>query len=107
MPADGMNPEKWSSEGKFAIVLEAASLNETELTDEGRCLASESDFYRVLRDADQQRNPDAKHRVATAPLAPIRSGAGTSRGCRDWSGDCFTIRTISAFQCGMKVHWYR
>jgi transposase-like protein len=31
VPADGKNPEKWSSEDKFAIVLEAASLNEAEL----------------------------------------------------------------------------
>jgi transposase-like protein len=27
VPADGKNPEKWSSEDKFAIVLEVASLN--------------------------------------------------------------------------------
>jgi transposase-like protein len=31
VPADGKNPEKWSSEDKFAIVLEAASMNEAEL----------------------------------------------------------------------------
>jgi len=33
VPADGKNPEKWSSEDKFAIVLEAASLNEAELSE--------------------------------------------------------------------------
>ena len=33
MPADGKNPEKWSSEDKFAIVLEAAALNEAELAE--------------------------------------------------------------------------
>ena len=33
VPADGRNPEKWSSEDKFAIVLEAASLNEAELAE--------------------------------------------------------------------------
>lgn len=33
VPADGKNPEKWSSEDKFAIVLEAASLNEAELAE--------------------------------------------------------------------------
>lgn len=33
VPADGKNPEKWSSEDKFAIVLEVASLNEAELAE--------------------------------------------------------------------------
>jgi transposase-like protein len=33
VPADGKNPEKWSSEDKFVIVLEAASLNEAELAE--------------------------------------------------------------------------
>ena len=31
--AEGKNPEKWSSEEKFAIVLEAALLNEAELAE--------------------------------------------------------------------------
>ena len=33
VPGDGKNSEKWSSEDKFAIVLEAASLNEAELAE--------------------------------------------------------------------------
>jgi transposase-like protein len=33
VPADGKNPERWSSEDKFSIVLEAASLNEAELAE--------------------------------------------------------------------------
>ncbi len=33
VPADGKNPEKWSSEDKFAIVLAAASLNEAKLAE--------------------------------------------------------------------------
>lgn len=36
MPADGKNPEKWSSEDKFAIVLEASALNEAELAGDRR-----------------------------------------------------------------------
>ena len=36
VPADGKNPEKWSSEDKFAIVLEAASLNEAEFAEHSR-----------------------------------------------------------------------
>lgn len=31
VPGDGKNAEDWSSEDKFAVVLEAAALNETEL----------------------------------------------------------------------------
>ena len=31
VPNSSKNPEKWSSENKFAVVLETASLNETEL----------------------------------------------------------------------------
>ena len=33
VPAYGKNPEKWSSEDKLAIVLEAATLSEVELTE--------------------------------------------------------------------------
>mgnify|MGYP001811873515 CR=1 FL=1 len=33
VPADGKTPEKWSSEDKFAIVLEAAALNEAQLAE--------------------------------------------------------------------------
>jgi transposase len=31
VPADGRNPEKWSSADKFAVVVETASMNEAEL----------------------------------------------------------------------------
>ena len=43
LPADGKSSEKWSWEDKFAIVLEAASLNE------GRVLSLESTLCRVDR----------------------------------------------------------
>jgi transposase-like protein len=33
VPGDGRNPEKWSSEDKFAVVLETAALNEAELSE--------------------------------------------------------------------------
>ena len=33
MPDDGLNPEQWRSEDKFAVVLETAALNETELSE--------------------------------------------------------------------------
>ena len=31
VPGDGKNPEEWSSEDKFAVVLETAALNEADL----------------------------------------------------------------------------
>ena len=33
MPGDGRNPENWSPEDKFAVVLETAALNEAELAE--------------------------------------------------------------------------
>ena len=33
VPGDGKNPENWSPEDKFAVVLETASLNEAELAE--------------------------------------------------------------------------
>ncbi len=33
VPGDGKNPEQWSSEDKFAVVLETASMNEAELAE--------------------------------------------------------------------------
>jgi transposase-like protein len=33
VPGDGRNPENWSPEDKFAVVLETASLNEAELAE--------------------------------------------------------------------------
>ena len=36
MPGDGKNPEQWKPVDKFAVVLEAAALNEAELAEYGR-----------------------------------------------------------------------
>ena len=33
VPGDGQNPEQWRSEDKFAVFLETAALNETELSE--------------------------------------------------------------------------
>lgn len=33
MPGDGKNPEKWSAQEKFRVVLETASLSEAELAE--------------------------------------------------------------------------
>ena len=61
------------------------------LADQGRHLAPEASFYRILRAEGQQhhrgraRSP-ARRRPAIGPAAPARSGAGTSPGCPARSG---------------------
>ena len=50
VPGDGKNPENWSTEDKFAVVLETAALNEAELaedTDAMPHLLGSSVSYRV------------------------------------------------------------
>jgi len=39
VPGDGRNPEDWSSEDKFMVVLESATLNEAELA-KYRCFST-------------------------------------------------------------------
>lgn len=59
--------------------------------DQGRYLASESTFYRVLREHDQvhprgrQKAPERKRRATThkKPQSPTGCGRGTSPGCQD------------------------
>ncbi len=40
VPGDGKNAEEWSSENKFAVVLETASLNQAELAEYCRKVSS-------------------------------------------------------------------
>lgn len=56
VPADGKNPEKWSSEDKFAIVLEAASLNEAQLAEYCRQKGLYAEQITVWRKACLQAN---------------------------------------------------
>jgi len=58
-PADGKNPEKWSSEDKFAIVLEAASLNEVELAEYCRQKGLYAEQIEAWRKACLQANADS------------------------------------------------
>ena len=75
VPADGKIPEKWSSEDKFAIVLEAASLNEAELAEYCRqkglyveqiaawrkaCLQVNADSAAQAKDRREQGKQDRK-----------------------------------------------
>jgi transposase-like protein len=59
VPADGKNPEKWSSEDKFAIVLEAASLNEAELAEYCRQKGLYVEQIAAWRKACLQANADS------------------------------------------------
>ena len=59
VPADGKNPEKWSSEDKFAIVLEAASLNEAELAEYCRRKGLYAEQIEAWRKACLQANADS------------------------------------------------
>ena len=59
VPADGKNPEKWSSEDKFAIVLEAASLNEAELAEYCRKKGMYVEQIASWRKACLQANADS------------------------------------------------
>lgn len=76
VPADGKNPEKWSSEDKFAIVLEAAALNEAELAEYCRrkglyveqiaawrkaCLQANADNAVQAKAQREQSKQDRKH----------------------------------------------
>ena len=63
VPAAGKNPEKWSSQDKFAIVLEAASLNEAET---GRVLSQEGPVTL------SRSRPGGKPVYRLMPVAPPR-----------------------------------
>ena len=70
------------------------------LADQGRYIASEASFYRILRAEEQQHHRGrakppcvTSRRPATAPAAPARSGAGTSPGCPARSAACSSTFT--------------
>ena len=70
VPADGKNPEKWSTEDKFAIVLEAASLNEAELAEYCRQRGLYVEQIAAWRKACRQPNANS---VAQAKAQPEQS----------------------------------
>jgi len=59
VPADGKNPEKWSSEDKFAIVLEATALNGAELAEYCREKGLYVEQIEAWRKACLQANADS------------------------------------------------
>ena len=59
MPGDGKNPEGWSSEDKFAVVLEAAPLNAAELAEYCRRKGLYPEQIAAWRAACQAANANA------------------------------------------------
>jgi len=93
LPSHALKPEERQEIVRICNEPEHASMPPGQivpkLADEGRYLASESSFYRVLNDEDQQhhrgraRNPAAARPPATHRAdVPTPCGVGTSPGCR-------------------------
>jgi transposase len=59
VPGDGKNPEGWSSEDKFAVVLETAALNEAELAEYCRRRGLYAEQIAAWREACRAANANA------------------------------------------------
>ncbi|SOY74353.1 transposase, IS3 family [Cupriavidus taiwanensis] len=59
VPGDGKNPEVWSSEDKFAVVLETAPLNEAELAEYCRRKGLYAEQIAAWREACRSANANA------------------------------------------------
>lgn len=59
VPGDGKNPEGWSSEDKFAVVLETAALNEAELAEYCRRRGLYVEQIAAWREACRSANANA------------------------------------------------
>lgn len=62
VPADGKNPEQWSSADKFAVVVETASMNEAELGEYCRQKGLYPEQIAAWREACLQANADQEAR---------------------------------------------
>lgn len=62
VPGDGQNPEQWRSEDKFAVVLETAALNETELAEYCRKKGLYPEQVEQWRSSCMQANADVADR---------------------------------------------
>ena len=63
VPGDGKNPEGWSSEDKFAVVLETAALNEAELAEYCRRKGLYVEQIAAWRKACQSANANASEQA--------------------------------------------
>lgn len=66
VPGDGKNPENWSPEDKFAVVLETASLNEAELAEYSRKKGLYAEQIAAWRQACMQANATAAEQAKAA-----------------------------------------
>lgn len=62
VPGDGKSPEGWSSPEKFRVVVESASLNETELAEYCRRKGLYVEQIRAWREACEQANASTRER---------------------------------------------
>ncbi len=68
VPGDGKNPEKWTSEDKFAVVLETASLNEIELGKYCREQGLYAEQIRAWREACLKANANSAQQAKAQRL---------------------------------------
>ena len=66
MPGDGKNPENWSTEDKFAVVLETAAFNEAELAEYCRMKGLYTEQVAAWKENCTQANTTAAHRGKVA-----------------------------------------
>src|SRR5258706_14297810 len=84
VPGDGKNPEGWSSEDKFAVVLEGAPLNAVELAEYCGVASGLSSSQRERRGAGARAAPSVERRQAAHPAA--REGIATQGKSTGGSG---------------------
>ena len=78
VPGDGKSPDGWSSQEKFRVVLESASLSETELGEYCRRKGLYVEQIREWRTACEQANASAQERSRSEQA---RSKAARQRIC--------------------------
>jgi transposase len=66
VPGDGRNPEAWSPEDKFAVVLETAALNEAELSEYCRKKGLYAEQIAAWKEVCMQANASAAEQARTA-----------------------------------------
>jgi len=66
VPGDGKNPENWSTEDKFAVVLKTAALNEAELAEYCRMKGLYTEQVAAWKENCTQANATAAHQDKVA-----------------------------------------
>ena len=79
VPGDGKNPEQWSSEDKFAVVVETASMNAAELAEYCRQKGLYAEQIEAWARSCREANATAVER-AQAQNAPVKAAHKKIRG---------------------------